>query len=688
MRIRRAVILLLTIASAVEATSQLVLPQQEMAEVELEPTFAPVAESKQDASQFAILDTITFQMGDGCGTTYRLSGGTELWQLRLRSAGALSMSVLFRDLYLPEGSELWVSDGDCGQMSEVRPEGVSDYTPSDIVAGEEIVISYVGDTADAANVSISHVARGFREIGSRRESNRANKASAGQYGASAYCQVASVCDTIDSYLGRSVCRLLINNTWYGTATLVNNTRQDQDPIVLTSAHVLDALPFRTCVALFGFSEPLCGQEYVNSGTEKISGATIVGYDETSDMAVLRLSASPTIASRPYWAGWTTELSPEGTYKCLHHPYGDSRKVATAATISPNNTYSMAKTQNKKLTFRKQFHWRVAKWTTGVTEAGSSGSPLFDVGGHIIGALTGGAAICNNPKDDYYWELAKAWTLEAYEEGTQSLADILDPLKTGVKTLEGRDFLVSGDKEISVGQTFMAIDSADASAEVKMTKGAYKIAQPISIRDTSVELVCVDLYSKKYFSENVMENGPSIAVKAGMAIETDTTIVSSKLRAFSSDNVVELPLESSCKLRRGTAYIVLEAQNFGANDFYSPMTVPASEGESVLVYDGSEWRRVAGRKLMLSYLSVGNTVSSINEVRDGKVIVSSYRGGIEVRGESISRVRIWDRRGQLCLSEKLDNVSVYEQETTDLAQGLYIVRVTTAGGTSTFKVVVR
>jgi len=60
------------------------------------------------------------------------------------------------------------------------------------------------------------------------------------------------------------------------------------------------------------------------------------------------------------------------------------------------------------------HWLV-KWaqTTngwGVTEGGSSGSPLFDNNKRVIGTLTGGNSDCSNQSTatDYYGKFSKHW----------------------------------------------------------------------------------------------------------------------------------------------------------------------------------------------------------------------------------------------------------------------------------------
>jgi hypothetical protein len=58
------------------------------------------------------------------------------------------------------------------------------------------------------------------------------------------------------------------------------------------------------------------------------------------------------------------------------------------------------------------------WDDGVTEPGSSGSPLFDQNGRIIGQLYGGAAACsgtnNNGQYDFYGRFGTSWDLGAQQ----------------------------------------------------------------------------------------------------------------------------------------------------------------------------------------------------------------------------------------------------------------------------------
>ena len=77
---------------------------------------------------------------------------------------------------------------------------------------------------------------------------------------------------------------------------------------------------------------------------------------------------------------------------MHHPSGDIKKISTYSSNLNTSGWNGNGVQS---------HWRVY-WTSnsnghGVTEGGSSGSPIFRANGRIMGTLTGGGSYCNSNK---------------------------------------------------------------------------------------------------------------------------------------------------------------------------------------------------------------------------------------------------------------------------------------------------
>jgi hypothetical protein len=77
------------------------------------------------------------------------------------------------------------------------------------------------------------------------------------------------------------------------------------------------------------------------------------------------------------------------------------------------------------------------WEIGTTESGSSGSPLFDQEGRIIGQLYAGQSFCNGTENnndfDIYGRFGVSWN--AGDRPKTRLKDWLDPLNTGQSSIE-------------------------------------------------------------------------------------------------------------------------------------------------------------------------------------------------------------------------------------------------------------
>jgi hypothetical protein len=122
---------------------------------------------------------------------------------------------------------------------------------------------------------------------------------------------------------------------------------------------------------------------------------------------------------------------------IHHPAGSEKKISTYTSSLSNSGWGQIGT-----------HWRVIWSATtnghGVTEGGSSGSPIFDNNKRIVGTLTGGASCCtvngcgqqtgpNAP--DFYGKMSHHWTGNP-NTAAQKLKVWLDPANTNVNVLDG------------------------------------------------------------------------------------------------------------------------------------------------------------------------------------------------------------------------------------------------------------
>ena len=249
---------------------------------------------------------------------------------------------------------------------------------------------------------------------------------------------------------RSVVRILIKTgsafSWC-TGSLVNNTRYDFQPYIITAEHCalnggalasesdLDSWTF-----YFNYESDNCDNPDSEGDLDRqrITGAELVansgdnGGDNGSDFLLLRLKTAIPSRYNVFYAGWNnSELDVPKRGVSVHHPSGDIRKISTYLNPARSGAFG-----NKA----RDTHW-IVQWAQtvsghGTTEAGSSGSPLYDENKLLCGILTGGASRCAYPEDpDFYGKFSYSWRNNGSAKNRR-LAPWLDPDNLGHKALKG------------------------------------------------------------------------------------------------------------------------------------------------------------------------------------------------------------------------------------------------------------
>lgn len=266
------------------------------------------------------------------------------------------------------------------------------------------------------------------------------------FGASGDCEVNVNCTEEGDawkFIKQGIARVLVkkgSSLFYCSGTLINNTQKDFTPFFLTANHCGDGATtsdYNQWVFDFNYQAEGCENPATEPEPNSIVGANLKASGATysgSDFKLLELNQDVPADFEPFFNGWTLEETASNSGTCIHQPQGDIKKISTYTTTPISVDY------DQEIPNLDANYWKVLWSETlnghGVTEGGSSGCPLFDENGHIIGSLTGGRALCESPDEaDFFGKFYKSWNQNGTEASKQ-LQVWLDPLESGITSLEG------------------------------------------------------------------------------------------------------------------------------------------------------------------------------------------------------------------------------------------------------------
>lgn len=390
--------------------------------------------------RFALNLPVDFSITNS-GSTEILQDGQRVWRLTIQSEGAKALLLYFDRFFIPPGGKLFV-------YNPLRTITFGAYTSANensfgsfacpLIEGEAVVLEYNAPRElPLPDIRVSELSYAFRGIVHYEENMAAP--------ASGNCEVNVNCSEGDNWQKqkRGVMKIVTKDSTGGSSwcsgSLVNNTLNDGTPYLLTANHCgAGSRPVDLSQWLFYFDYEMPG--CVNSTALKpavLLGAVFKAHGGTeftgSDFYLVRLKEPVPDSLHAYFNGWSREdvASPNGTG--VHHPMGDVKKISTY--LSPLVTSSYP--GNPSPCFWEVW-WSKTANGHGVTEGGSSGSPIFSSEGLIVGTLTGGNSLCDSAHinlSDYYGKFSWHWDKNG-ADSARALKYWLDPANTGLKKLGG------------------------------------------------------------------------------------------------------------------------------------------------------------------------------------------------------------------------------------------------------------
>ncbi|MBI5539273.1 MAG: hypothetical protein HY951_04390 [Bacteroidia bacterium] len=380
---------------------------------------------------------IPWRFGDNIDVNYNIyeSGvcdkfidGSKLWRFGIKSSGALSINLLFGQYKLPKGAELYIYSRDykqqLGAFTDFNNQADGLFATTLIFTDNIIIEYYEPAKVDFhGELVLSQVTHGYRGVGDFVKA----------FGDAGTCNVNVACPQSAGREEqiRSVAMLVTGGNGFCTGALVNNTSNNGTPYFLSANHCYTTPG--SVVFWFNWQSATCSKPSSSPAYNSLSGAVTKARYATSDMWLLQLNNTVPESFNPFFAGWNRTLDNNiaGTVYGVHHPSADIKKLSWSTLGVSTTTYLQNPVPGDGS------HWRITNWSDGTTtEGGSSGSPLFDPYGRIIGQLHGGYASCTSITSDWYGKLGVSWT----GGGTDAtcLRTWLDPINSGVATLNGYD----------------------------------------------------------------------------------------------------------------------------------------------------------------------------------------------------------------------------------------------------------
>ena len=251
------------------------------------------------------------------------------------------------------------------------------------------------------------------------------------------CQVEIACEAAAPWRdhARSVA---LGGSYNGACSgvLLNNTARDGKAYYLTAWHCVDGTDpdgWATRLAVSWNHESTACEDRTESGSrEYLGGGTFIAGWAQTDFALVELDALP---SNAYFAGWDRTVARAESVVGIHHPRGGVKSIA----IRDGEVLPSAR-PFRTIPGDESSGWLVERWDAGKMESVSSGSPLFNEAGRVIGQRSGGVltqCVDGQAQDlayGWYGRLARAW--EGGGRPETRLKDWLDPLGTGEDAIDG------------------------------------------------------------------------------------------------------------------------------------------------------------------------------------------------------------------------------------------------------------
>jgi len=383
-----------------------------------------------------------------------------LWRVRLQSTGATGIRINFTNFNLGD-AKLWVHAGNSidGPYTARGPYGNGDFW-SGTVKADTVTIEL--SAAQPFTTLPFHVHKLAHQV-----QDASTPQPLPDY--AAYCELDVNCYADWAQAKESVAHIEFEETQgaeqgtYVCSGAAVATRDNSfKPYLLTAGHCIHDEPAaRSLETWWAYESAGCnlgppdtmGTLNSQNGGDLVSWATI----EAGDFSLVLL---PNIPSGVEFAGWDTGDPAIGSSVTgIHHPMGSYKRISFGNTETGEDVFV-----GNDLAPASLYH--LVNWNEGITEPGSSGSPLFTSPGVIVGTLTYGPDLpgdylCQIGSISGYGKFSNAYlTLQPYLEDFP--VTIVQPSASNVQ-FNGLNHAITGGATQNVTLTVQSASPVNWSA---------------------------------------------------------------------------------------------------------------------------------------------------------------------------------------------------------------------------------